>query len=217
VKRRNFSQRDLNARLSSWLTTLVNAWRATFNETRRPPSARYTSSVGVLYRRFIYTHLRSFAFFIFNNFVEEGRKRGQQNASAISGSRCAQFICIRADPTDGRWLLRSFCQSAQSQSLTTSNCPAWPVGAIKSERDQTTRRAPSGSARCSLSPRETQLHLFYTEKNRLIVPTRRIWLKAFWLNQTRISSYHDKTRFFITRTFNRFYYKDLVSIFWLDL
>lgn len=56
-----------------------------------------------------------------------------------------------------------------------------------------------------------------TEKNRLIVPTRRIWLKAFWLNQTRISSYHDKTRFFITRTFNRFYYKDLVSIFWLDL
>lgn len=30
----------------------------------------------------------------------------------------------------------------QSESLTTSNCPAWPVGAVKSEREQTTRRDP---------------------------------------------------------------------------
>jgi len=72
-------------------------------------------------------------------------------------------------------------------------------------------------SRCLTSCKTRDYRVPYIEKNRLIVPTRRIWLKAFWLNQTRISSYHDKTRFFITRTFNWFYYKDLVSIFWLDL
>ena len=36
-------------------------------------------------------------------------------------------------------LLRSLLPM-QSESLTTSNCPAWPVRAVKSEREQTTRR-----------------------------------------------------------------------------
>lgn len=42
----------------------------------------------------------------------------------------------------------------QSESLTTSNCPAWPVGAVKSEREQTTRRLAisSGTARGALTP-----------------------------------------------------------------
>lgn len=42
----------------------------------------------------------------------------------------------------------------QPESLTTSNCPAWPVGAVKSEREQTTRRLAisSGTARGALTP-----------------------------------------------------------------
>lgn len=50
-------------------------------------------------------------------------------------------------------LLRSLLPM-QSESLTTSNCPAWPVGAVKSEREQTTRRPAisSGTARGALTP-----------------------------------------------------------------
>lgn len=74
---------------------------------------------------------------------------------------CVAMVILKVRSCSCRWsrdaaaerLLRSLLPM-QPESLTTSNCPAWPVGAVKSDREQTTRRLAisSGTARGALTP-----------------------------------------------------------------
>jgi len=57
----------------------------------------------------------------------------------------------------------------------------------------------------------------FTEKNSLIISIKMSIVKRILVKLSRIFGYHDRTPYFITRTFDRFNYKNLISILQLNL
>lgn len=140
IKRRNLSQRDLHVRLFR-LTTFVNTWRRNIQ--------RGSKKIATSIKHFLRWHILHLCnvFLLIISLMTDKSVADKTRVILRSQSSALQLQL----PVVPAWSL-TFAIASPAQSLTTSNCPAWPVGAVKSEQEQTTRRASSGSARRSLSP-----------------------------------------------------------------
>jgi len=172
------------------------------------------------------THSRSFSFFIFlSNSRCEGKNDEEAGRKEESGAATRDKAKAYEEENEKRACTDTFIPVSITAlagvdsflMLTCATCIYSRSGRLlpakRGHGQEISREVPSRVSRCDINHEKVDNLSWnlYTEKNRLTNKTYMI--KGILVKPSRISSYHDKTRFFITRTFNRLYYKNMISIF----